>query len=493
MKTTARFVIALMGISPVVGLGQVYTLAKLPKPRTGDFTGVFVNDEGIVLLDDGHGQWIWRPDSSLTPIPQPNGTINPISYCLTSNGKVAITTTILATQKYAAATYDPGSGTRFLTMPQGVVQSFAYAMNSAGYTAGVCNFENGPVESYLAAPYGTVTLLPRKPGYSVFTPHCMNTDGVIVGRADTAQLGSRVLVWSPQGGFADLGAPDQSLGQFGMFVNDEGAIAAYVFYSDFIARLAVYEPGKAPYVVEGPDKGFIAHGINEHGDVAGAHSFPGYSFSRGQIWIHGWPAGKWIDGLTDGSATGWKIAGVHGPNNKGQITGGGQFNGAAQREPFLLTPHSYNLLPSSIAVRIGRVDHGSASSLGSADGDGLGVRRSFVPTVASPVVSFEVSAKTASDSLYLWLKLRARTTGPAILKARLWDVEEQAWDTKYPFSALAGTDWVYGECIAKRRMERYMAEEGTVKAKIDVYPASFDAGFMAEFDQASFEYVPASG
>lgn len=491
MRFRALFLLCLL--APVLAQAQLYHLRQLPDPENNQCAAEWINDSSSVFLVCPRYKYLLHVDGSLVPATFPNDIIalNVYQQKMSEYGEFVMTG---ATSNFlrVALRFNPTTDSQRVNVLPGSLESSPTSLNNRGDVVGWCT-PNGIDTAIWTHADGTVEDLGRKAGYGFFTPLDINDEGVIVGSSGGFNNdGTVALKWTRQKGFEDIEKFPTALAQEGRLVSNDGTIIVGVVPNDFKTRLGVIEPDGTRTLINGPEAGFAPIGVDLQGNVGGLWSTTGYS-GKAIFWKRGWPRGRWMEDLVDLSVQGWHLVGASAPNNKGQIVCAGNFNGSRLNKPVLLTPNSYNYPPFESSLKIGKLDHGSVSSLALADGDSLSIQRFLVPTLVSPAVSFVISSHLPIDTMWAWLKLRARATGSATMKVSLWDNQSKAWDSKYPLSMDLSPEWSTGECIAKKRMERLLDETSTIKARIQVYPTSLDPNFLVDIDQASFEAVPESG
>lgn len=161
--------------------------------------------------------------------------------------------------------------------------------------------------------------------------YAVNQMGMVVGYAETEQKGVHAFVYSG-GQMRDLGTLGGAA-SYAYGLNDSGQVVGDAQTAEGLDRVFFYSDGKmiALGTLGGAES--CAYGINNRGEVVGASDTLDDECPHAFLWRHG--------AMTDLNRlitphSGWRLREGRGINDRGQITGIGDWNG--ERRIFLLTP-----------------------------------------------------------------------------------------------------------------------------------------------------------
>ncbi|MCW5938616.1 MAG: hypothetical protein KF884_06295 [Fimbriimonadaceae bacterium] len=482
-------------VAMVGGLVPQTSVGKTPLYRVDDLSGIaaFPGSHGLAINDfgqvagrtDGHGAWLWDEDAGATGFDEP-GTQHLQPIDVNNLGVITGRTTrvprvlrgFIWRRETGLHEFAPPEG-NFAVEPQAVNDfgqvvgyyygpgrhtAFQYVQDNYTYLGGKLPYVNslgdvtqtGLMVGNWARSTNQVTqrmgyLLDSNLNLWLFEPPSpsqetaltsANLSGLAVGVISFG--GTRPVFWRPDIGYEYISLP------FGKFA---AAPVALNDHNDVLLRISdTYR-----VVVTRHDLGPIY--VDEHLDGSGA----GWDFSWGQSDM----------------------------NNKGQIVGTGSKDG--QSRAFLISPISTVFPTTRLRVLNGRLLAGTVEDL--AERDGRAVKIGSFPTPNQPqtAVSWEVEATLPSKPVYLWLKTYARTdqAQAAEQTLELWRPTLADYPEHGRNTMPLGPGWIRRETVARGGTGGFVADDGTVRARVTVRPTAPTATpfWAVEHDQVVFEAV----
>ncbi len=331
-----------------------------------------------------------------------------------------------------AMLFEPDRGYTILGSHYEPISSIGHGVNRRGDVVGLTTRETGFPRTYSfvwTRDRGFTDVLPLA-GWDVLAFHDVNDDGLVVGHLRRFS-NDEAVGWTRERGLFYLGLPTG--------FTTSGSIA-------------VNDVGQALLSVGNPQSGQPALWSEATGTLP-------------------------LNPMLDESARGWKVAGLQAINNKGELVGAGPGPDGAWRA-ILLTPYT-----GSSPMAWVRADSGQAER-----------REGSVRATpgASGSVSLSFGGSVGPVPTNLWAEARVTTDRPGRywVRVELFDPTTGTWDERPARLLELGPKARTVESVARGRVARFLGLDGSVQARLHVWPASpLPGGYSVTLEGTHFEYV----
>jgi probable HAF family extracellular repeat protein len=321
--------------SPVPGADVQYQVTDLGLlPGYDSAIGLAINAAGQVTGQDtdttafdSHAAFLYS-SGGLTGLGSLPGFTNSSGTAINNRGQI-VGNAFNSGDTGHAFLYSGGTMTDLGNLPGYSVAVFASGINDRAQITGEVRGPGGVEQAFLYSG-GVMTGLGILPGYQLSRAFGINNSGQIVGYNYNGI--AHAFIYS-KGTMTDLGTLPGGETTYGYAINDYGEVTGGAISTNGVGHAFLYSAGTMFDLGALQDyPGAEGNSINGNGDVAGT-AF-GTNSAQHAFLYHG---GLMYDlNSLINPSSGWVLDDAEGINDQGQITGGGEIDGAFHA--FLLTP-----------------------------------------------------------------------------------------------------------------------------------------------------------
>ncbi len=482
-RSSTALAVVLLALAPAEAVRYRLVVVGPEPPTQSQTVGTALNDSTRVAGHRGTGgrPWVWDADLGSRSIPFGGQSV------IHSARPIAVTDdgAVLGNARPFNGAFDrlyrwiEPEGTRFLLRFERH-RCFGNSASGDGRITGLRT-----VETFDRHLSGVILYEPDR-GYTFFDGHYepyssqgfgVNRRGDIVGqvtRSSGAPPRWYSFVWTRGQGFTDV-LPLAGWDVLAFIdVNDDGLVVGHLRRARNDEAVG-WTRDRGLFFL-GMPPGVTSFGSNAVNDVGQALLGVNGPFVGTALWSE--PTGTvLLRDLLDESARGWKIEVLKAINNKGELVGAAPGPDGVWRA-ILLTPYT-----GSSPMAWVRADSGRAAREGAS-------------VVASPGASGSVSLAFGGSvgpvPTNLWAEARVTTDRPGRywVRVELFDPTTGTWDERPARLLELGPKARTVESVARGRVARFLGLDGSVQARLHVWPASpLPGGYSVTLEGTHFEYV----